>query len=657
MKKTLYSALCAATLLTLAGCSAEDPMSVPGADGTVTFSVSMPTIPGTRAGETLGDGKRAGKMSYYVYDVTDGTPELVYQTTTNAMFNTNEATHIRTVKLSLGLATGREYEVMWWCYNKTREEHFIVDTENRTVKIDYEGLNSSEDIGDAFYAFTEKFKVTGAMTHDVTMTRPFAWLNFGTSDMEMSAANSSLKTAYGEDFENLVAKVTVKGAPDVLDFKTGEVSYSSPEVENGEIVFGYNKPTTNTYPTISGSTKTYKYLATGLVLAGRSGVVDVTLTVGNGTTDITEVNSPSTAVRANYRTNLYGEFLTSKNSFNVSVVPGFADALETEVLGVISNGGSATLSQNLALSSHVNFTKDTDIDLNGKTLTLPDDHTWVQNGATVHIENGTIVVNNDVYSEADFRVSTGSTLVLKNVDIISRGAGIQAQDDCARLEMDHVKYSSNSYCVTSNASNAQEGDKGAVIVIKNCELTSENVAVMLNVPVDLTCENCIIHGGIQGVFMRGGVSAFKDCTIIADNNMDGYTWGPDPKNPYRLRAAGWGQGNNTVAAGLVVGNYKSTSYNYPTTVTLEGKTTINVTGTSADHTPGIHVCAANGKLVAFNYNPDDVTINYPAGTVLYEGTENIPAYKTIEFGTTGICVNGVTITDDNKATFPGYIGE
>lgn len=655
MKKTLYSALCAATLLTLAGCSAEDPMSVPGADGTVTFSVSMPTIPGTRAENILGDGKRAGKLSYYVYDVTDGTPELVYQTTTNAMFNTNEATHIRTVKLSLGLATGREYEVMWWCYNKNREEHFVVDTENRTVKIDYEGLNSSEDIGDAFYAFTEKFKVTGAMTHDVTMTRPFAWLNFGTSDMEMSAANSSLKTAYGEDFGNLVAKVTVKGAPDVLDFRTGEVSYSSPEVENGEIVFGYNKPTTNTYPTISGSTKTYKYLATGLVLAGRSGVVDVTLTVGNGTTDITEVNSPSTPVRANYRTNLFGEFLTSKNSFNVSVVPGFADALETEVLGVISNGGDATLSQDLVLSSHVDFAKDTDIDLNGKSLTLVGSHTLVSEGASVVLENGKIIVENNAVAP-DFKVESGSTLILKNVEIVSAGAGIQAQDDCAKLEMENVKYSSEYYCVTSNASNAKEDDKGAVIVLKNCTLAAESIALMLNVPVELTCENCTFNSGIQGAFMRGGVTTFKDCTFNAENNMDNYhSWGKDPQNPFRLYV--WSQGNYVTSAGLVVGNYKSTSYNYPTTVTLEGKTTINVTGTSADHTPGIHVCAANGKLVTFNYNPNDVTINYPAGTVLYEGSENIPAYKTIEFGTTGICVNGVTITDDNKATFPGYIGE
>ena len=165
---------------------------------------------------------------------------------------------------------------------------------------------------------------------------------------------------------------------------------------------------------------------------------------------------------------------------------------------------------------------------------------------------------------------------------------------------------------------------------------------MNNVPETLSATDCIFNGKIQAAFIRGGNATFDGCTFNLSRSM--------ATNPYRLVT--WAQGNAACLAGIVGGNYitntneTNPSYNYPTNITLTGKTTINIEGNYANTTPAIHLCSAYENVVTFNYDPNDLTIKYPEIISLDIG------YYPIEFGTLDITVNGSLITTATD----GYIG-
>lgn len=95
----------------------------------------------------------------------------------------------------------------------------------------------------------------------------------------------------------------------------------------------------------------------------------------------------------------------------------------------------------------------------------------------------------------------------------------------------------------------------------------------------------------------------------------------------------WSEGNRAAFAGITIGNYLSSAYQYPTTVAMTG-VTVNVEGTHASSFPAMHVCAnaADDKGVTLTY--DD--------TCSFTSTYN-PA---VEYGTTNITVNGQQVNSN-----------
>ena len=285
---------------------------------------------------------------------------------------------------------------------------------------------------------------------------------------------------------------------------------------------------------------------------------------------------------------------------------------------------------------NLEFAKNGTIDLNGNKLTVnAEDEIVLENKNKMVIENGTLAFTKSK-NKLDINVKAGATLEINNVTITSNDAGIRAQAEGANLTITKSKITSRLYCYNTNA-NDSDGDgkydqgSGANVKFVDTEFTSKDAtAVLCNVPVNITAEDCIFNGVEQAVFIRVGTDTFKNTTF---NLKKAYT-------DITYRMSQWEDGTKATLAALVVGNYdkkeyangKKPSYNDPAKVELTGTTTINVTTTSSRSAcPAIHVAAANSNYVNFNYVENNVKINSYNYTL---------GKNKIEFATWGIYVNG-----------------
>ena len=302
MKKTLLMALAASAALGLNSCSSEEPFGTGDGSGNISFRAQLPAGLATRA---FNDGTSATQLSYYVYEEGATTPIIAV---TDATIN------LQTV-VSLSLVNGKSYDVVFWAQSPDCSA-YTYDPAARTVKVDYDGVAQNDESRDAFYT-VEHVTVTGGTTVDARLTRPFAQLNFGSSDLD----EASVKAAFGDNLENLTTALAVTtDVPNLLNLMDGSVSGSA------SVSFAANAlPDGETFPYLP---ETYGYLAMNYLLAGpESSLVDLSfdiLAAGNDT-PLNSISVPNVPVQANYRTNIFGKFLTSTSDFNVIIEPAFND--------------------------------------------------------------------------------------------------------------------------------------------------------------------------------------------------------------------------------------------------------------------------------------------------------------------------------------------
>ena len=258
---------------------------------TVAIGVATPQI-ATRA---YSDGFTATELQYAVYDKAGNYLPNVSGTTTLEKLGT-------TVELTL--TTGNTYDVLFWA--EAPDAPYEFDPVEKKVTVDYDGAVSNDENRDAFYARTT-FTVTGKQTETVTLTRPFAQLNIGTADYAESA-----KAGYTPS----LSKVEVK-AYDTLNLWDGTVS--------GEAVrtFDFASIAKNEQFPVAG----YEYLAMNYLLVGAAKeLAEVKFYYEDDATAPTYVHDRTIGavpVQRNYRTNIFGNLLTSDVDVNVTIDPAY----------------------------------------------------------------------------------------------------------------------------------------------------------------------------------------------------------------------------------------------------------------------------------------------------------------------------------------------
>lgn len=299
MKTKFFSMFAVAAMLLTTSCSNDETNElISGEPVTTSFKVQLPNSIGTRpnkgAKKAFADGKTATVLKYMVFDENNNRI---------ATIPTGEQQINLSTDVQLSLITGKKYKIVFWAANA--EAPYTID-ETGKVTVNYEGMKTNDESLDAFCRCYE-YTAGAEVENPVKLYRPFAQLNVGTKDMD-KAVEAGFKKADAK------TKVQVSGIANALNLLTGEVSG---EVE---VTCDLNAiPTGETFPK-----EGYEYLSMDYLLVGKEtkSVVDVKWTVTDGTfnSERTFTNVP---LQGNYRTNIFGNLLTSPTDFNVEIDPAF----------------------------------------------------------------------------------------------------------------------------------------------------------------------------------------------------------------------------------------------------------------------------------------------------------------------------------------------
>ena len=359
MNTKFFKSLAAVAVAVLTvGCAKEQGSQEGPAN--VTFEIENP-VAATRA---IGDGTTAQKLYYQVFDAA-GNPiaGLPVQKKTLSSLKTT---------VSFQLVKDQKYNFIFWAQTPVDGYYTIDGTEGlKKITADYsthEGAN--DENRDAFFAVEKDLVISGPVSKTVTLTRPLAQVNIGTLD-ELKAGAT---TAPAIDLSGATSKVVVKDVPTVF-----APLATTPET----MLTGATDVTfiSAAVPTEKLSVKgvEYDYLAMNYVFAPAEGTVcDLTAEFSLKDMAPISLSSPATPLKRNYRTNIYGNLLTTTADFDVVIDPGFAgeenmemwdgsaDAV-TEVDGVYEIKNAAQLAW---VSQQVNSGATT---FSGKTVKLVDD--------------------------------------------------------------------------------------------------------------------------------------------------------------------------------------------------------------------------------------------------------------------------------------------
>lgn len=310
MKKIFSLMVVALSVLAVVSCAKEDLGK--NDEATMTLSLRIPEAASTKA---YGDGMFADKnVIIGVFDENG-----VEKFRKNIVW----AKDVFEQEVQIRFMMGKTYQMVLWAqYGNAYGDPVTMPLTQ--ITLDYSASNR-ENL-DAFYAYVPKFTVKQDFQKTITLTRPFAQLNFATTigDMDESVADTDL-TGLGN-----TATITISNVANTLDLFTGLTSYvkdGHAETVPQTVVIpatAFPAKVDGKYPTITVEEVTYEVIAMNYVLVADANAqdgkttVDLKLEVGDLVIDV-----PNAYMKRNWRTNVVGELLTAEGSFKVTIDPDF----------------------------------------------------------------------------------------------------------------------------------------------------------------------------------------------------------------------------------------------------------------------------------------------------------------------------------------------
>lgn len=332
MKKFFYSLFAAATMLfATTSCTEDEIVSQDGNEVNVSFTVQTNGTTGSRAiadGVDVGKGNMANTLVYAVYEDGNSSDVLIQ--------NTVEETEEGKFTVTIPLAKNITYDIVFFAYNEEGNAFGITKENARTINLQELKLNekllANEEAYDAFFKTVNDYSPSAGNT-TVTLNRPFAQLNAGTTlqdladaaDLDVVVTNSKIvvKKAHNQ-FNAFTGEATGETE---LDYTSTPVLKTTSEAVKQESQNGASFEFKNETFNVKGEKETFYYLSLAYVLAcDEKELYDVDVTFYRNTDD--EVNTlsiPNLNLQRNYRTNIIGNLLTSKETFKVVIDPIFAE--------------------------------------------------------------------------------------------------------------------------------------------------------------------------------------------------------------------------------------------------------------------------------------------------------------------------------------------
>ena len=543
---------------------------------------------GTRA---IGDGTTVDKVACAVYDAYNG-EEL------SALRQDVDITG-KTATYSVRLAKGKNYRVAFFAYNSAADAYNVENLKNIVVK---DNQLSNVEGRDAFTAYVDvtEGETMNAFTKQVTLKRPFAQLNLGIDDAELTeATNAGLVVAK--------SKIVVSNVYNAFSAYDNAVAENAVE---GSMTFALNTiPSEKLKVTVNGEEKLYNYLALNYLLVGDNDSektltdVEFTWESNNGDSNaesVTEfINIP---VQRNYRTNIIGKLLTSPTIFNIIIDEEFdGEKNDSRVFNAFDlqaalNAAPAGKTTVINLGADI-VGNVTDVQIAGRNVII-DGRGYKYNG-TIKVHS-----NSNYYTDA--------ALTIKNLKFETSTASINCIE---ALENGSERYSSNitvencTFTAIGDAVNTSVGVQVKAtrgVTVKNCTATNMHSLIQAQScdTGDVKVVNCTVNGKNGVAFKQVKSATVEGTTITAaaygirfDGNIDNY---------------GIVVKSNNVTANQPLIIRKMTGKD--NTIALEGENTLTVSVASAStETSAYQIIITNGS--------DDEAYVKPTGTYTLTGAE------------------------------------
>ena len=319
-------------LLGAASCSQEEVQAPVKGDGNVNLTISLPGVLGTRA---FADGLTAENLEMAVYDAETGN---LVQTPAPVSFGSSLSTNV-----SLSLANGRAYKIAFFAHKQGSAYTFSAADKNITVDYDAMAADYNTDSYDCFYKLYETEVITGPVSHAITLTRPVAQVNWGTSDLD----NSTVEAIYGEGCANLISKVSAKAYTEFSLLDSDVVAESETDVDLALLA---RPAATEAFPV---EPLNYEYLSMQYLFVPAAGTVsDLKLEITNvaGGEAQHTVNVTNAPLQANYRTNIFGALFTSPLDLTITKDENFGgnnNIPQVITADMLTEGGNIVIQQEI----------------------------------------------------------------------------------------------------------------------------------------------------------------------------------------------------------------------------------------------------------------------------------------------------------------------
>lgn len=603
MLKHLTYTLVGAALLALGSCAADDPQpqTPDGSEATVRFTAEIPAEFQTRA-YSDGTQLRYVMCAAYIHNA-DGTTSLFG---TPANYEVHEGL---TATVDMRLLAGYTYDFVFFAsaYDVLGTgSPYTFDAAAKTVNISYADVTNDSDQRDAFFANRLQVAVTRQGVNDaVTLTRPFAQLNFGTNDL-----SDSKLAPYVANLETMVTAPSC----DRLNLATGDAYFSDPTAQKVTFALA-SLPDGETYPVTGG----YEYIGMDYILppgGASSTQIDAVFTAISGQTTINSFTLSQIPVTRNYRTNVYGSLLTSTSNWSTLVDMGYNPGdfhdiyTAAELSAALNAGGLYTLKADVDLSQVAQGSPTLDA---GKTMVLNMDANLTQSSTfTTLTNNGTlkIIMGPGRYMEVDPNSITNAAGTTADGNIIASSGNLYIEGGTIRVKSGSTGTASNaifSYSAGSMTIKNVTFECGNIMAVACDNQTNatngtlfENVTIHTTAPDALSLfdtgaelTGCNIQNTVE---CQGGRVEFNDCII---NGGTGYR---------AIRATNWnGFGNEII---INSGTYGGVSTTSPTNAVyaIGTGTTLRVNGGEFQGLP----------LATSSSNSGTATLVLPSGKSLTE---------------------------------------
>ena len=445
MKKSFLFAVAAAVAL-FAACSNEENIVVEQTESdvvNVSFTTSLEQALKTRAvaGET--NGTQASTLTVAVYNASNQEIAAIRQVKANAFDASLQAT------VDFQLVKGQTYNFAFWAQNPSATADAVVfDPATGKVTVDYTKIKANDETLDAFTAHVNDLKVTGPVAQSVTLKRPWAQINYGTTPADLKAARLA-------SIDIKQSKVVVDNVYQTLNLLDGTVSnpttaditLAAANIPTAQNTFSVEidnatPATTATYGKLhvdnndgDDTNDDYVYLGLNYLLVGgeadTQSLVKADLELFDANGSVNAIAFSNVPVQRNYRTNIVGNLLTSQVEFNIQIDanyegdynPVFSEVKTGITKDGIGNYVVSTEVENAATAINDIITDAKNSGISDVKVTLPDGEykATLYSGSGIGISSLTIAGNGSTkiaFNNLQVMTSLLDELVIENCEVL-----------------------------------------------------------------------------------------------------------------------------------------------------------------------------------------------------------------------------------------------